>query len=65
MEYFFRGEWPTVWVQIIADLMRPKRIHEPKYSERDEGEKKRIEEKRIKSKKHIEKKNAYQSQSVG
>jgi len=36
--------------------MRPKRIHEPKYSERDEGKKTQQEEKRIKNRKHIEKK---------
>jgi hypothetical protein len=35
--------------------MRPKRIHEPKYSERDEGKRKE-KKKWIKNKKHIEKK---------
>jgi len=36
---FFKREWPTVLVQIIADLNRPRKIHEPKYSERDKKQK--------------------------
>ena len=50
-----KNDRPSEYRLLLISWDQKKRIHEPKYSERDEG-KKTTKEKRIKNKKHIEKK---------